>query len=308
MQLGTDIPRSGQRDSPCNGVRVVGAFGFTKTLICCSWHLTSLGHSGCVPKRQESKALPLPWGQGHRQEMTFRPLCRVWCGAAPGAGLVPATPGAAAGALGKPKGFKTLCGEGSGNPLGWGGQQQMRLLLSHGNVPCLPSQLCAWLLTRPAASPAGKIPPRKNVVLIVSHPEHPSDNRRDDSRLSLSSGLGKSLQIFLRPLGWRWKSAWTATAPAWNDPRRCGGTGTRRLPHPGAVPSRGEEAEAAGRDAGQPLPGGFINLQLERGRAEQQLLIARQIKLTQAAAAPGSGSSSARGREGWVDGSPVPAR
>lgn len=146
----------------------------------------------------------------------------------------------------------------------------------------------------------GKSPPGKNVVLSISHPEHPSDNRRDDSRLSLSSGLGKSLQIFIRPLGWRWKSAWTATAPAWNDPRRWGGTGTRRLPHLGAVPSRGEEGEAAGRDAGQPLPGGFINLQLERGRAEQQLLIARQIKLTQAAATPGSGSSSARGRDGWM--------
>lgn len=175
----------------------------------------------------------------------------------------------------------------------WGGEGTSTC----GKVSRSSSQLCAWLLTNPGCreNPSGKIPAGKSVVLRISHPSHPGDNRRDSSR------LWEELPNPHQSVGMELEKRQDRDSPGVERPPGLGGDRDRdrerRLPQPGAAPG-------PVRGAGQPLPGCFMNLQLEQGRGEQPLLIARQIKLTQAAAAPGSG----RGRDGWVDGSPVPAR
>lgn len=73
-----------------------------------------------------------------------------------------------------------------------------------------------WRFASSDISPGVKFPAGKGAVLRISHPEHPRESRRDDSRVSLSNGPGKSLRPHagpLAPLGSNWKSARTVTQP-----------------------------------------------------------------------------------------------
>lgn len=131
-----------------------------------------------------------------------------------------------------------------------------------GSVSCSPSRLCA--LTSPSAGeiPAGKIP-----ELSISHPEHPSDNKRDNSRLSLSRGLGKSLQI-------RWDGGGKVPGPRQLRRGRTPGAGRGAGPGGSAIPGlfqAGPGGTSRAPGCGTASPGWLINPQLEQGRGERQL-------------------------------------
>lgn len=123
---------------------------------------------------------------------------------------------------------------------------------------CVPRP---WRLTSSDVSPVGKFPAGRSVVLSISYPEHPSKSRRDDSRVSLSNSLGKSLRPRVSPLApFRMKvekcqnrntaPGCSYTEGAEQTPRLGGGGGTRPLSQGRGLPcSRGDSQPGRGGES-----------------------------------------------------------